>query len=160
MAESLPWFLATHSLFWFEQILRKFPWYAPARLSFHWQDQSCYVTQSFVVWTVAWLTDQLVSLVCVHVWLEDFLVALNHTQSEDQFEYVSCASGSLDWNWGAWLQNCHIATEEILGLEMSVLWKEWTTTLFLRPHWPVLGIQPPLWIVQLLFVFWMSTKWD
>ena len=73
-----------------------FPYYAPARLSFHRQDQSCYVTQSFVVWTVARLTDQRVGLVCEHVEPEDVLVALNLVQSGDQFGYVSCVNGSLD----------------------------------------------------------------
>jgi len=106
------------------------------------------------------LTGQRVGLVCVHVWPEDFLVAPNLVQSGDQFKYVSCVNGSLEWSWDAWLQDCHIAVEESLGLEMQVLWKEWTTKLFLRPYWPPPGIQPPLRIVQLLSVSWMSMKWD
>jgi hypothetical protein len=39
------------------------------------------------------LTDQLVGLEYVPVLLEGLLFTLNHTQSEGQFEYVSCTSG-------------------------------------------------------------------
>ena len=41
--------------------------YAPARLSFHRQDQSCYVAIPCIVLTIALLTDQLFGLEYAHV---------------------------------------------------------------------------------------------
>ena len=68
------------------------PLYAPVRLSFHRQDQSCYVAIPCAVLTMALLTDQLFGLEYAHVYLGGFLYALSHAQSEGRFEYVSCAN--------------------------------------------------------------------
>lgn len=76
--------------------LCQLPLYAPARLCFHWQDQSCSLEILCVVLIGAWSLNLQVDLGYVHAEHEESLSELDHVQSEGRFECVSSLSVAPD----------------------------------------------------------------